>query len=152
MITTVAKVVKVASTHVTVVCQRKSACGACSAKASCGVDLLSKALPSKDVMIDVITDQPVAVGSIIEIGIPENMLLAYAKWIYLFPLILAITVALSVDFMTGHEPLVIISSLLAAALGFYLAKRQTAKLAAKPQSKPRLLRVVFHEKVRSHLN
>ena len=142
MITTLAEVIEVQEQQIIVRCQRKSACNACASRDSCVSNTLASAMPSKAFTLAVATNKQVPVGSIVEIGMQETVLVKSAVWIYLLPLIFFILAALASHMASQNELIVIAVSFISGAVGFYLAKYKTAQLEAQINSKPCLLRVI----------
>lgn len=149
MITTLAEVIAVKERQVVVRCQRKSACNACAAKESCATNTVANAMPSKDFTLTVPTDKPIAVGSIIEIGMQESVLVKSAMLIYLLPLVFFIAGALISHLLSQNEQVVIAASFISGAAGFYLARYKTAQFESQINSQPCLLRVIWDKKSES---
>lgn len=65
----------------------KSTCSGCNQLDNCGSGLISKAMPQKKLLVDLVTDVDVDVGDIIIIGLTENSFLKAAAQVYLLPIL-----------------------------------------------------------------
>ncbi len=127
MIESIATVVAVGEDWAQVECRRKSACGHCHQQDQCGVGAVSKAMPDRPQLLEVILTAPVAVGQQIRIGIPERNLLGSALLVYMVPLLCLLAGALvgkilATPFQLGEEPAEVAGALLGGGLGFLIAR------------------------------
>nr|WP_086940264.1 SoxR reducing system RseC family protein [Thaumasiovibrio occultus] len=147
MMTSLATVVDNLPGAIIVSCQQKSTCGQCGQQSSCGTGIVSKALPGKQHQIRVPSAEPVAEGSMVEIGLTERSLLQSAVIVYLIPLFSLLIGAvvgqwLFVDLAGAGEVGVILSALGLAGGSLLFVKRLAAKLANQESYQPSLIRVL----------
>ena len=95
--------------------QRKTTCGSCSARMTCGQGLLtSMASGKKPHLIKVQTHQALREGDQVTLGISEDLLVRSAFLVYMLPLLVMFISALVANALNAAEPWIIF----AAALGF----------------------------------
>lgn len=146
MIKEVGTVVKLEGEVAWVETKVTSTCNACSAKSNCGTSSIAKAFGDKSVVNPVLNVQQAKLGDSVEIGIPENNLVAGAALVYLLPLLCALAMALAVEFWLAqfinmNEPLLILLTFAGGALGFGIAKYKVNS-AESGQYKAQLLKVL----------
>ncbi|UTV28180.1 SoxR reducing system RseC family protein [Photobacterium atrarenae] len=147
MMRSLATVVSVAPGRITVSCQQETSCGHCASRDSCGTGIVSKAVPGRSHQIDIPTREPVRVGEVVEIGLPEQSMLNSALLVYVLPLLCLILGAVVgqwwfVDLAGGGEPAVILTAALSAGAGLLLARRLARRLEHQTAYKPSLIRVL----------
>ncbi|MDR9829514.1 SoxR reducing system RseC family protein [Vibrio sp. FNV 38] len=114
--------------HATLSCEQKTSCSSCASKSSCGTGIVSSAVGNKTLSWSLFTEQNVAVGDTVEIGLPERRLLSFAAATYLIPLLFLVLgsvagqVWLQPMLGTG-EGAVIFSGVLCSSVGFLCARR-----------------------------
>ncbi len=95
--------------------QRKTTCGSCSARMTCGQGLLtSLASDKKPHLIKIQTDFTLREGDQVTLGVSEELLVRSAFLVYMLPLLIMFISALAVNALNVSEPWIIF----AAALGF----------------------------------
>ena len=104
-----------------------SSCNACAAKSNCGTSAIAKAFSDKSVINEVHNTLKAKVGDKVEIGIPEESILFGSFYLYLLPLIIAISFAALtqlwlIRFISITEAHVILATFLGGTLGFFMAK------------------------------
>lgn len=146
MIKETGKVVKVQDSILWVETTVTSTCSTCSAKANCGTSSIAKAFTDKSVINQVENSLNAKIGDVVEIGIPESSLVSGSFYLYLLPLIVAISFAIMTQFWLSHfipitEPHIIVMTFVGGAIGFYLSKK---RLAQTPEDdyQPQLLDVL----------
>ena len=108
-------VVTVESDAVWVATQRKTTCGSCSARMTCGQGLMtSLASDKKPHLIKISTDLLLREGDQVTLGMPEDLLVRSAFLVYMLPLLAMFISALAVNALNASEPWIIF----AAVLGF----------------------------------
>lgn len=108
-------VVTVEPDAVWVVTQRKTTCGSCSARITCGQGLMtSLASDKKPHLIKISTDLLLREGDQVTLGMPEELLVRSAFLVYMLPLLAMFISALGVNALNASEPWIIF----AAVLGF----------------------------------
>lgn len=108
-------VVTVESDAVWVATQRKTTCGSCSARMTCGQGLMtSLASDKKPHLIKISTDLLLREGDQVTLGMPEELLVRSAFLVYMLPLLAMFISALGVNALNASEPWIIF----AAVLGF----------------------------------
>ena len=147
MIEEIGVVTAVAGKQVTVETKIKSTCGSCQAQSDCGTGAIARALTPKPEFIVFESDLPLAVGSKVRIGIPEDALIKASVWLYVIPLLTLIISALGLSAllpMLGlhHELWLVLGSMLATFAGFVwlsgaLKRKETV------QYQPQLLGVLI---------
>ena len=140
MITETGKIVAIESVQGEMVaqveCISKSACSSCNNNTSCGVGVVSKAFSDKSHYIELPYKEGMVVDHFIELQISDGDLIKSATLIYLLPLFFFITSALMIKtFFAVNEGLLIITSALFAAAGFFVTRFLANKLFPKQQAK-----------------
>ncbi len=108
-------VVTVEHDAVWVATQRKTTCGSCSARITCGQGLMtSLASDKKPHLIKISTDLLLREGDQVTLGMPEELLVRSAFLVYMLPLLAMFISALGVNALNASEPWIIF----AAVLGF----------------------------------
>lgn len=108
-------VVTVEPDAVWVATQRKTTCGSCSARMTCGQGLMtSLASDKKPHLIKISTDLLLREGDQVTLGMPEDLLVRSAFLVYMLPLLAMFISALAVHALNASEPWIIF----AAVLGF----------------------------------
>lgn len=109
-------VVTVEPDAVWVATQRKTTCGSCSARMTCGQGLMTRlASDKKPHLIKISTDLLLHEGDQVTLGMPEAFLVRSAFLVYMLPLLAMFISALGVNALNASEPWIIF----AAALGFF---------------------------------
>ena len=109
----------------------KSTCSTCAAKPNCGTSSVAEAFAGKSVINKVKNTLDANLEDQVEIGIPEDSLVQGAFWIYILPIVTALTAGLATEywlsqFVTVAEWLVILMTLAGGALGFVFANKKLA--------------------------
>lgn len=113
--------------QVTLVTQRQSTCGQCSANKACGTYAMSKVLGAKrntvtvQVPVAQLAAKRIAVGEEVEVAIPESAFINGSMALYGIPLVGLIAGALIGELLAG-EWLSIVAGLAGLAGGFKLAQ------------------------------
>lgn len=108
-------VVTVEPDAVWVATQRKTTCGSCSARMTCGQGLMtSLASDKKPHLIKISTNLLLREGDQVTLGMPEELLVRSAFLVYMLPLLAMFISALGVNALNASEPWIIF----AAVLGF----------------------------------
>ena len=108
-------VMTVVQDGVWVATQRKTTCGSCSARMTCGQGLLTSiSSDKKPHLIKVSTDLVLREGDQVTLGMPEALLVRSAFLVYMVPLLGMFISALAVNALNASEAWIIF----AAALGF----------------------------------
>lgn len=95
--------------------QRKTTCGSCSARMTCGQGLLTRLTPdNRPHLIKVQSDLTVREGDQVTLGMPEALLVRSAFLVYMVPLLAMFSSALAANALNTSEPWIIFS----AVLGF----------------------------------
>lgn len=146
MIKELGRVIKAEDQFIWVETSVKSSCSTCAAKSNCGTSAIAEAVAGKTVVNKVKNTENAKLDDQVEIGIPEETLLTGAFYLYLLPLVFAISGALVSQFWLSKfivvsEGIVILATLVAGGLGFsvarYLIARQDQSLL-----EVKLLRIV----------
>nr|WP_319555240.1 SoxR reducing system RseC family protein [uncultured Vibrio sp.] len=128
-------------------CEQQTSCSSCSSQKSCGTGVVTKAIGNKSLSWHLRTEKSVQIGQVVEIGFPESSLIKSAMAVYLLPLFGLILGALFghlllAPLLAGGEGVIIISSVLFATGGVWLAKRVSKPLEDESQRQVTLVRVL----------
>lgn len=156
MIEETAWVVRIDDEQAWVETQRRASCGSCASKSGCGTSALAEWFGRRTVGLQV--DNPVGarIGEQVVIGVPENVLVSGAAWMYGLPLLTLLCGAGIGGWLAGdaHNDLMTgFGGLLGLGLGFVLARRRGLGGAHDDdRARPRILRrssqfVVLPERV-----
>lgn len=106
-------VVTVEPDAVWVATQRKTTCGSCSARITCGQGLMtSLASDKKPHLIKISTDLLLREGDQVTLGMPEELLVRSAFLVYMLPLLAMFISALGVNALNASEPWIIFAAVL----------------------------------------
>lgn len=127
MIKELGQVVQLDEQYIWVETAIKSTCSSCAAKSNCGTSSVAEAFAGKSVINKVRNHLNAKLHDQVEIGIPEESLIQGAFWVYLAPLIGALSFALGAEYWLSRFILVaewqiILVTLLGGTLGFTFAK------------------------------
>ncbi len=147
MMSALATVLRVDNDKVTVGCKQQTSCGNCASQQSCGTGIVSKVLPGKEHQWTFTTKQPLHVGQLVEVGLPEKNLLQSAIIVYIIPLLFLLLGAIFAQmilepYLHFGEPFVIAVAIVFTGGGFKLAKFVATKIEAGTESELRLIRVL----------
>ncbi|MEZ8742521.1 SoxR reducing system RseC family protein [Photobacterium swingsii] len=147
MMRSLATVIAVDSSGITVSCQQQTSCGHCASRDSCGTGIVSKAIPGRAHQINIETQEQVAVGDVVEIGLAEQSMLSSALLVYLLPLLFLIAGTIVgqwvfVDLAAGSELGVIALAGASAALGLAIARYVAKRIEGQSAYTPSLIRVL----------
>ncbi|MFD2178698.1 SoxR reducing system RseC family protein [Veronia pacifica] len=125
---------------------QQTSCGSCGSQSDCGTGIVSKALPGKTLDIEIPSEKPLAIGTLVEIGLQEHAMLKSALVVYVLPLFFLILGALFgqffADLAEGGEGTVIVISAIFALIGAVLARKISKSLERQPGYQPTILRVL----------
>ncbi|MDF2154117.1 SoxR reducing system RseC family protein [Vibrio sp. CAU 1672] len=133
--------------QVTLSCEQQTSCSSCSSQKSCGTGVVTKAIGNKTLHWQLDTCEPVQVGQMVEIGLPESSLIKSAMAVYLLPMFGLIFGALLGHFvlapvLSAGEGGIILTSVVFAALGVGIAKRVSRPLEDASRRQVTLIRVL----------
>lgn len=151
MMQEVAKVVSWRSGWAVVEVEMKSACNHCATQESCGTSAVAKAFSAKKQTFSVPCEKECQPNDLLQLGLPESVILKAAALVYLLPLIGLFAGALLAQFLTGlvdleSELFTIGLAVIGSVLAWWLAKRQAKHL--EESSAPIVLRNLGQELVR----
>lgn len=123
--------------------QHKQGCANCARHGGCGVSIFQRVFKLRTHQMFVPTDQPIAPGSQVVIGISQHALLRGALWLYLAPLLALIAGAVLGQWLTGADW----GAVAAAAFAFWamvmLVRRREASWQQQGRFAPYLEEVVL---------
>ncbi|MDH3327360.1 MAG: SoxR reducing system RseC family protein [Gammaproteobacteria bacterium] len=135
--------------------QRKSSCGSCQAKKSCGTSVLQKVLGNKRNLLKVSNPDNFSVGDEVVLGLQEDALVKGSLLLYALPLLTMFIFAfvgiflfrfLGAEFTEGYS---ILFSLTGLGVGFWYVALSSRKLANDINYQARILAQGFPEKIES---
>ncbi len=156
MITALATVLRVDNTsngnRIVLSCEQKTSCNHCPSRKNCGAGMVSKVLAAKSHHWHLITTQSVAVGQVVEIGLPEKSLIKFALIVYLIPLLMLMLGALTGQYVANSvtgwgEGATVLLALLYMVGGIGLAKWISARLQSKSEQSVTLIRVIADQAI-----
>lgn len=147
MMTALATVLDIQDDIIVVGCQQKTSCNHCSSKDSCGTGIVSKVLPGKVHHWAFHTDKKLAVGQMVEIGLPEKNLLQSAAIVYLVPLLFLLFGALLSEWLVSPfigigEITTIIIAAFSSWVGYFIAKALSQRIELNTEQQVSLIRVL----------
>ena len=141
--------------------QRKSSCGSCSAKSSCGSQVLSKIIGKRSNEIKILNTKNARVGDTISLGIDESSLLVGSVYLYLIPILFMIIMSSIATFIAMklilNQQLIDTCSIIFAILGFILGQYYTrikikSNLDLKQCGSAKMIKIIIPEnKIVAHL-
>lgn len=151
MLETEGLVVKVGEEGAYVETSRASSCGSCNSRQSCGSSTLSQMLGGKANLFQVLNPIGAVVGERVVIGLEEAALLKSSVLSYLLPLVLLMSGAMMGGLLAPATEMKDAYSIGGAGvglvLGFIALKSVTARMGAKRQFQPVILRRVLSQKI-----
>ncbi len=136
------QVLSVEGEFATVSVVRQSSCGSCSAKASCGVQALSKVLGQKarSTTFEVINSVNAKVGEHVVIAIPDAALIKGATMVYITPLVFMILFAIVAKMLSADMQATDFMAVIGGVVGFmiglslvrYFGERMSRQQAFQP--------------------
>lgn len=144
MIEEKASVVSVEGDRIWVQTQRKSVCGACSARKGCGTASLEQLFGKRRTQMMVSSELPVSTGDEVMLGIEEATLLRGSLLLYGLPLLFMLIGAMLIQSLVpsiGELP-VIAGAISGLLLGLFLVAGYAKKLRHDPRYHPTILRVI----------
>ena len=121
----------------TVSCDVKASCSSCASRAGCGSRVLNKLGPQTTHTIVVPSDEPLAPGQKVELGIAEGSLLGSAMLVYMSPL------AALFQVLFGSDLAALSGAVLGGVGGFLIARGYSRKLAEREAWQPVILNVAL---------
>ncbi|RUO22517.1 Fis family transcriptional regulator [Aliidiomarina iranensis] len=94
MIREIGEVTAINGQTVTITTALQQGCGGCKQQSHCGAGILSKALPNRRGSVEVWLENPPAIGSQVELWLPEKAILKFSVLLYLIPIITLLAGAL----------------------------------------------------------
>ncbi len=145
MIEETATVVAINGNQVVVKSTVKSSCHSCEQQDNCGSGQIAKAIPHKTLTTTLQTEQSLAVGDEVVIGLNETSMLKSALHVYLAPLfglILGASIGqlVLVEALSWHELSAVGLATGLAYLGYLFAKKHHASEKVHKNLQPKLLR------------
>lgn len=130
-------VMNVDADAVWVATQRKTTCGSCAARVTCGQGILTAlSADKKPQMIKVRSNLPLHKGDQVTLGIAEETLVRSAFLVYMLPLFFMFAAALSAQALSMSEPWIIFSAVVGFLAGTlwvrHYSERYTDAAAMQP--------------------
>ncbi|MBJ9292693.1 SoxR-reducing system protein RseC [Citrobacter werkmanii] len=127
----------------TVSCDVKASCSSCASRAGCGSRVLNKLGPQTTHTIVVPSDEPLAPGQKVELGIAEGSLLGSAMLVYMSPLAGLFLFAALFQVLFGSDLAALSGAILGGVGGFLIARGYSRKLAEREAWQPVILNVAL---------
>lgn len=122
--------------------QRKTTCGSCAAKATCGQGILTVlSADKKPQLIQVRTDLAVRKGDQVILGIAEETLVRSAFLVYILPLLAMFAAAFSTQALNISEPWIIFSAVLGFLAGSLWVRHCSERYIDAAAMQPVVLKV-----------
>lgn len=138
------QVTAVDGTHVWVLAERESGCGACLATSGCGISVLAKALGGRSVQVRVVNSVNAKIGDSVLVGVPDEFLLKGSFAVYATPLASMILFSILGRSLAQDpqisELLSIILGGLGLAAGFLWLRRYTRQVSTDLRYQPVIVR------------
>ena len=127
----------------TVSCDVKASCSSCASRVGCGSRVLNKLGPQTTHTIVVPSDEPLAPGQKVELGIAEGSLLGSAMLVYMSPLAGLFLFAALFQVLFGSDLAALSGAVLGGVGGFLIARGYSRKLAEREAWQPGILNVAL---------
>lgn len=135
-------VMRVDADSVWVATQRKTTCGSCTARATCGQGILTVlSADKKPQMIKVHSDLSLSKGDQVTLGIAEETLVRSAFLVYMLPLFFMFAAALSTHALNIPEPWIIFSAVLGFLAGILWVRHYSEHYTDAAAMQPVVLKV-----------
>jgi sigma-E factor negative regulatory protein RseC len=127
-------VAKVEHNKVTFLLPKPQACQGCDGK--CGSLTFAKLFANKRSELSLNCDEPLEVGQKVDLALDDSHIIAMSFWTYLFPLVLALGMAVSiVSLANANEFYQILAALFGGSTGLLIAKNKQSGLKNRIQIK-----------------
>ncbi len=122
----------------------KASCSSCQVNSSCGTGIISKAFGERSFITPIPNLLNAQQGDLVEIGIPEDLVVKTSLLVYLLPLGLMLGLSLLVGYLfpTLSELWTIASAIAGLIVGFAVVSLLGKKISKNNQLEPVLLRIV----------
>lgn len=124
-------------------CDVKASCSSCASRVGCGSRVLNKLGPQTTHTLVVPSDEPLAPGQKVELGIAEGSLLGSALLVYMTPLVGLFLVASVFQMLFGSDLAALSGAVLGGVGGFLIARGYSRKLASREAWQPVILNVAL---------
>ncbi|MFO7582998.1 SoxR reducing system RseC family protein [Guyparkeria sp.] len=140
-----AKVVAVEAGGVWLEAGASAGCANCRDGKGCGVSIFQRLfrLPRHQVYLP--TDEPLAVGDHVTVGMSQRALLHASLWLYLAPLLGLLAGALSLDVLVGNEAITVLGALAGLVATLWFVRTRQRRQAASGQFFPVLQEVTLRQ-------
>lgn len=121
---------------------RQSACGSCSARQGCGQHALGKVFGTTStirVLLNGLSSESFKLNQEVIIGIPDDVVVKGALFVYLTPLVLLIAGAVLFNHLTASEGWSVIGGIFGLSLGGVLVRWHGSKTRNDPRLQPVVL-------------
>ena len=140
MINELGIVQEVKKRHAVIKVQKSGACEHCSSRGTCDIY-------SKDMLVEVVNDLEAKEGDIVELSMPEGMLLKVAFLVYFIPIIALLIGAFSgkafAEILNLNPPLASLSGgFLLMGIVFYILIRRHRSEEYRNKFRPRMTRII----------
>lgn len=130
--------------------QRKSTCGSCSAKTSCGTSLLERFVGQRNKQLTVTLVDGIKVGDDVVLGLDEGSLLRGSFAVYMLPLLTMLLMAVMAqmlfpEILLSPEAASIIGGLVGLGIGLFWLKAYAKRALIDGRFRPVILRRVAGE-------
>lgn len=143
MITETGRVVAVESDCVWVETIRKSTCSSCSAQKGCGYGLLNETAHLRKNRLRVLTGQSsphgISVNDVVQISIPEHVLVKGALLVYILPLLFMLLASFLMSWLGGGDGASLLAALAGLLLGFAWVRWRSNCDQYNPDQQPVLI-------------
>lgn len=147
MLEEIALVVKSTPDRLWIETQTRSSCRHCSSSSGCGTSVLAKLFSVKRNQLQVENSLDAKLGDKVIIGMPDELLIRAAIWVYLLPLLAMVLVTILADLSGAGEGIQSLAGLAGLIIGFILLRKHTNSTTSQQKFKPRLLRLADQTKV-----
>ncbi|WP_313085288.1 SoxR reducing system RseC family protein [Pseudomonas sp.] len=123
--------------------RRSSTCSGCSARNGCGQGLVDRlGVRERRALIRALSNEPVALGDAVTVGVQERALLHGALLVYLFPLLMLFAAALLASALSLSEPYVMLASGAGFLFAWLIVYKRGRHIADDPAYQATLVRAL----------
>lgn len=122
----------------------KASCSSCQVNSTCGTGIISKAFGERSFITPITNSVKAQQGDLVEVGIPEDLVIKTSLLVYLLPLAFMFLFSLLASYNLPNlsELWLIVVGFIGLGFGFFVVKYYGNKLSKNNQLEPVLLRIV----------
>ena len=119
---------------------RKTSCGSCNVKGTCGTSLIASVFPQRTALLKVANPEGAKIGDRVVLGLDESLLQRTSVLVYGLPMLTFIGGSVLGHYIFATELMSILGGLSGLLAGLFVVRLRTANVRKLTQSEARILR------------